>query len=309
MRVTVLSLCVAGLMACEVVPAPEGRPDVPARVLSTGSADAGTEPRWAFVVPDTTTIPGGPEGASIRRGRALALATPDSLPGAVRSALRCTSCHLDAGTRPDVMPWVGVVARFPQYRSRAGRVIGIEDRIRGCFARSLNADPVPAFGSPEVADIAAYLTWLSRGTPIGRETEGQGMRSVALAAADTAAGRVGYATHCSRCHGDDGQGGPAIGETPSSPPVWGPKSYNIGAGMARVGLLSTFLHVAMPYDDPGTLTQQQARDIAAYVNAQPRPDFPRKAEDWPLGDPPPDVAYPTRAAAQKRGSGAPQTPR
>jgi thiosulfate dehydrogenase len=135
------------------------------------------------------------------------------------------------------------------------------------------------------------------------------MRTVALASTDTAAGRDGYATQCARCHGADGQGGPAAGAIPAAPPVWGPKSYNIGAGMARIGMLSSFLHVAMPYDAPGTLTEQQARDIAAYVNAQSRPDFPKKAEDWPHGDPPPDVAYPTRAAAAKAGAGGPQTPR
>lgn len=309
MRFMILLLTASSLVACDVVPAREGRAGASVRLLSAPPGGAVKEPRWTFVVPDTSTIPDSPEGRSVRRGRALALATPESLPGVVRSSLRCTSCHLDAGTRPDVMPWVGVVARFPQYRSRSGRVIGIEDRIRGCFARSLNADPVPAHGSAEVVDIAAYLTWLSRGTPIGRETEGQGMRTVALATADTLAGRFGYARFCSRCHGTEGQGGPAFGGIPPSPPVWGPKSFNIGAGMARVGLLSTFLHAAMPYDAPGTLTEQMARDIAAYVAAQPRPDFPTKAEDWPHGDPPSDVAYPTRAATQKRAGGAPQTPR
>ncbi|MCC7000889.1 MAG: c-type cytochrome [Gemmatimonadaceae bacterium] len=275
----------------------------------TSSGASGTPGRHAFAVPDSTTIPEGPLGASIRRGLALVTATPESLPTVVRSSLRCTSCHLDAGTRKDVMPWVGVLARFPQYRSRSGHVISIEDRIRGCFARSLNAAPVPAYGSPELIDISAYLTWLSRGTPMGKETDGQGMRTLALAESDTAAGRIGYETQCSRCHGADGQGGPAVGAIPAAPPVWGPRSYNIGAGMARLGMLSSFLQAAMPYDAPGTLSEQQARDIAAYVNAKPRPDFPTKAEDWPHGDPPPDVAYPTRAAAAKRGPGAPQTPR
>jgi thiosulfate dehydrogenase len=283
------------------------------RTVTSSAASNAVAGRHAFVVPDTSTIPDGPLGVSIRRGLALVTATPESLPTMVRSSLRCTSCHLDAGTRKDVMPWVGVLARFPQYRPRSGHVISIEDRIRGCFARSLNADPVPAYGSPELIDIAAYLTWLSRGTPVGQETEGQGMRTVALGAADTAAGRVGYAAQCARCHGAEGQGGPAAAAIPAAPPVWGPKSYNIGAGMARVGMLSSFMHAAMPYDAPGTLTEQQARDIAAYVNSQPRPDFPKKAEDWPHGDPPPDVAYPTRAAAAKAGakvgSGVPQTPR
>jgi thiosulfate dehydrogenase len=55
----------------------------------------------------------------------------------------------------------------------------------------------------------------------------------------------------------------------------------------------------MPYDRQGTLTDQQAYDLAAYINSQPRPDFPGKELDWPFGDPPPDVAYPTNAVRMR----------
>jgi thiosulfate dehydrogenase len=57
----------------------------------------------------------------------------------------------------------------------------------------------------------------------------------------------------------------------------------------------------MPFDKPGSLTPQQAFDVATYINTRPRPDFVRKSGDWPNGDPPPDVAYPTKAA-RKRGT-------
>jgi thiosulfate dehydrogenase len=49
----------------------------------------------------------------------------------------------------------------------------------------------------------------------------------------------------------------------------------------------------MPYDRPGTLTDQQAYDVAAYMNARPRPDFAAKSRDWPLGGAPVDVPYAT----------------
>ena len=81
-----------------------------------------------------------------------------------------------------------------------------------------------------------------------------------------------------------------------APPVWGPYSYNIGAGMARARTAAAFIRDNMPFDQPGTLTDQQALDVAAYVNAHARPDFPDKIHDWPNGDAPPDVAYPTQAA-------------
>jgi len=56
----------------------------------------------------------------------------------------------------------------------------------------------------------------------------------------------------------------------------------------------------MPFDQPGTLSDQQAFDVAAYVDSRPRPDFPDKINDWPNGDAPPEVAYPTRAAPHRR---------
>jgi thiosulfate dehydrogenase len=72
--------------------------------------------------------------------------------------------------------------------------------------------------------------------------------------------------------------------------------------MARVRTAAEFIRGSMPFDQPGTLTDQQAFDVAAYVNAQSRPDYRGKEADWPSGDPPPDAAYPTRAAQQKKPS-------
>ncbi len=288
-------LLVAAAAACDLVPAPQaGQPLVRAVSAAEANASAALDGRVPFAVPDTALIPDGPEGRSIRRGLALVTATPESLPRQVRSGLRCTSCHLDAGTRRDVMPWVGVAARFPQYRSRSGELLDLGERIRGCFARSLNAAP-PAHGSRDLVDIEAYLTWLSRGTPIGRETEGQGLPRLDPLPADTARGQAVYVAECARCHGARGEGGPSTGEgLPRATPLWGPRSYNIGAGIARLSLGAAFIRAAMPYDRPGTLTPQQAFDVAAYVNSRPRPDFPGKELDWPNGDAPPDAAYRTR---------------
>jgi thiosulfate dehydrogenase len=70
--------------------------------------------------------------------------------------------------------------------------------------------------------------------------------------------------------------------------------------MARLYTAAGFIRDNMPNDRAAALTDQQAWDVAAYVLARLRPDFARKAEDWPQGDPPPDVAYPTRAVRLKR---------
>ena len=49
-----------------------------------------------------------------------------------------------------------------------------------------------------------------------------------------------------------------------SPPVWGPRSYNQGAGLAETVPLASWLKVAMPLDD-ANLTNQEALDVAAYL--------------------------------------------
>jgi thiosulfate dehydrogenase len=186
------------------------------------------------------------------------------------------------------MPLVGAYARFPQYRARSGKVDLLEDRINDCFVRSLNGKAL-APASRDMHDIVAYLAFLSTGFPVGREMQGQGVPALDPLKGDTASGRAVFAANCVACHGPDGQG------TNLAPPLWGPKSFNIGAGMARVNTAARFIHKLMPRDRPGVLTPQQAYDVASFVTSRPRPDFAGKENDWPRGGAPPDVAYPTRS--------------
>ena len=255
---------------------------------------AKTDSAAVFNVPHDSLIGDDSLGRSIRRGRALLAHTRDSLPRLVGNALNCTSCHPDNGTRPYAMPWVGVYGRFPQYRSRSASVQIIEDRIEDCFLRSMNGRP-PARDSREMRDMIAYMAFLSRGVPVGVELAGQGQRRLSVTTGDSAAGARLYASDCARCHGQDGGG-------LAGPPVWGDSSYNIGAGMARVRTAGSFIRYNMPMDRPGTLTDQQAMDVATFINSQPRPDFAGKEHDWPNGDPPPDVAYPTMGAKARSGT-------
>lgn len=87
---------------------------------------------------------------------------------------------------------------------------------------------------------------------------------VALANRDQ--GQSLYSARCAACHGDQGQG------VDDSPPVWGPRSYNDGAGLTNVSKLAAWLKVAMQLDETD-LTDQEALDIAAYINAHERPKF------------------------------------
>ncbi len=239
-------------------------------------------------------IPEGPIGASIRRGRAILLATRDSLPRNVGNGLRCVSCHLDEGRRPYAMPWTGVAARYPQYRSRSGQVERVEDRINECFRRSLAGKPLP-HEHPAMRDIVAYFAHLSRGVPVGTRVTGQGIDSVKAAArGDTAAGRRVYVAQCVRCHGANGEG------TFGAPPAWGSRSYTIGAGMSRWRVTAAFVRHNMPNDRRESLSDQEAIDVATYLTSRARPDLAGKERDWPKGNAPDDVAYKTVGAKPAR---------
>ena len=275
---------------------PPPAPPPPTQPPATGPVAA------SFRVPSDSEIPADQVGASIRRGRALLERTRDSLPAHVGNNLRCASCHLDAGTRPNAAPWVGVYSRFPQYRTRNAKVNVIEDRINDCFQRSL-AGKALALGSRDMTDIIAYMAFLSRGVAPPGDVPGQGFKKMDPLVPDTAAGRLAYAGQCARCHGADGGGmaNPDPRGTPSYyPPLWGPKSYTIGAGMARLRTAASFIRANMPFDQPGTLSDRQAFDLAGFVVSRSRPDFVAKALDWPNGDAPPDVAYPTNAAGSPK---------
>jgi len=104
---------------------------------------------------------------------------------------------------------------------------------------------------------------------------------------DSSRGAEVYRATCARCHGADGTGMAKV------PAVWGPKSFSVGASMARQERAASFIRHNMPFDRPGTLTDRQAYDVAAYITAQPRPDMPEKAHDWPFGGAPADVPYDT----------------
>lgn len=240
-----------------------------------------------YAPPSDSLIPRDELGASIRRGLALFTRTTDSLPAYAPGNIQCSSCHIDAGRRHGAAALIGVYARFPKYMDRTGAVIPLEDRVNYCFTRSLAGTRLPN-GSREMQDIVAYLAFISTGLPVGAHIRGEGMPTLPPLTGDSARGAALFAMTCVACHGSDGQGNP-----PAFPALWGPKSYSIGASMAREGRAATFIRHFMPQNNRGALTDQQAYDLSAYINSHPRPDSPGKEKDWPLGGAPRDVPYNT----------------
>ncbi len=238
-----------------------------------------------FAPPDPQTIPDTEEFDVVRSGYDIVVDTQNHARAYIGSALNCTNCHLDAGRRLGAAPFVGLPALYPEYRARNARMNTLEDRLNECFERSVNGKPLPK-GSPEQAALVAYITWLSQGVSKEAAQAWRGFPEITSARRpDPQKGKALFAERCAACHGENGQG------TSTVPPLWGPRSYNLAAGMARVGLAASFIKANMPLGQGGTLTDEEAYDVAAYINSQPRPDFAGKAGDWPKGGKPADSPY------------------
>lgn len=284
-----LAVVTLDLVMAQVVLDCTARPAQAATVEQPGAA-TGSTTTVPFAVPSTASIPKDELGASIERGRQYLEKTKEQLPDYVGNGLNCKSCHLNVGTVKNAIPWVGVAATFPQYRSRDGRVNILEQRINDCFERSMNGKSLP-LNDPAMIDMVAYMTWLSQNVPIGRTVEGMGVPKVAVEREpDLDKGKAVYAAKCAACHGADGQG-MKTGDAYQFPPLWGADSFNIGAGMARLYTAAGFVKYNMPLAQGGTLSDEDAWDVAAYFTRQERPDFPGKVNDWPKGGRPKDARY------------------
>jgi thiosulfate dehydrogenase len=272
------------LAACD--PVGDGAGDGAADTGAVAQQGAAFDPE-AWQPPTEAEIPNDSLGAAIRRGLALITHTPDSLPQYAPGKITCTNCHLDGGRNVAAAPLTGSHARFPKYMDRTGAVIGLADRVNYCFTRSIAGTRLPV-ESREMQDILAYIAWLSRGVPHGAKLPGaDGLPPIPEMQGDSARGAAVFTAKCTACHGPDGQG------LPGFPALWGPRSYSVGASMARHSKAASFIWHNMPLGQGKSLPQQEAWDVAAYINSMPRLDSPGKENDWPMGGAPNDVPYAT----------------
>ncbi|WP_182870936.1 c-type cytochrome [Rhodopirellula sp. JC639] len=228
-----------------------------------------TVPGWS----PSTALPPGELGKVVALGQEIVENTnehPLSQPY-VNNALTCSSCHLEAGTDPKAATFLDIASAYPAWSPRENRVITLEDRVLNCFMRSMNGVR-PPHGSKVSVAVTAYITWLSSGSrlrmnpdkPLGPHHVPS--LQIDPQQADLQRGSDLYAQRCADCHGESGQG------SDEGPPTWGPRSFNDGAGLSRNDKLAAWLKVAMPLGDPD-LSEQEALDIAAYINSHERPKF------------------------------------
>ncbi|TCZ52774.1 c-type cytochrome [Roseicella aquatilis] len=293
-----------------VAPPAGGRP----ASSSPASAPVAQQPATpaAWEVPDPDSLPEDAFGRTVRRGRDLIAKTssligPDAADPAMRFAgngLECQSCHLRAGTQQFGLPLAGVWGVFPTYIGREDEVRTLEERVNGCMERSMNGRALPVDG-PEMKAILTYIRFISGPERVGQSLRGRGSPPLPLPerAADPEHGRQVFATTCAACHGADGQGqrndrahAAETGRRYQFPPLWGPDSYNDGAGMARTITAARFVHANMPlgttFEAP-VLSAEDAFDVMAFVNSRPRPHKEGLERDYPdRSKKPVDAAYP-----------------
>lgn len=245
-----------------------------------------------------------PEGEMASYGEKLIKNTYDYFyDGEIKigNKLACSSCHLNGGTKAFAAPYVGLTNVFPTYIGRENKVESLEERINGCFERSMNGRAIPENGK-EMRAIVTYIKNISINTVNKGRLTGQGFVKMDIPnrAADLKHGRLVFEGKCTSCHGKDGQGVPqSTGKGYLYPPLWGKDSYNDGAGMARLLTATRFIKANMPlgasYDAP-LLSDDEAYDVAAYINSFDRPKKANKEFDYPnLAKKPKDSPYPPYA--------------
>lgn len=215
----------------------------------------------------------------------------------ITNGMNCQNCHLEAGTKPWGNNYGGVYSTYPKYRDRSGSIETIYKRINDCIERSLNGTALDTT-STEIKAIYAYMKWLGEDVKKGERPKGSGIVELPYLnrAADPVKGQVVYTQICQRCHGTNGEGQlSSDGIAYTYPPLWGKDSYNVGAGLFRLSRFAGYVKNNMPfetnYHNP-ILSNEEAWDVAAFVNSKPRPskdltgdwpDVSKKPVDYPFG--------------------------
>lgn len=240
--------------------------------------------------PDSLTIPATPEGDMIRYGRELVANTaiylgPNGTVSQTSNGMNCQNCHLKAGKKIFGNNYSAVSSTYPRFRARSGTIEDIKKRINDCIERSLNGSPLKD-GTRELEAFVAYISWVGKDVEKGVSPPGVGLWELPLLdrAASPEKGKLVFEKNCALCHGAEGQGvKTADGSQWKYPPLWGDKSYNTGAGLYRLSRFAGFVKTNMPnganFDSP-ILTDEEAWDVAAFVNSMPRPQK-SFAADWP----------------------------
>lgn len=211
---------------------------------------------------------------SILRGYLIANKTYETLPQYVPQAkLHCASCHLNVGANPTASSWFGMIKKY-QYPETDD----LQKRINSCFEHSLNGLPLPLEKyNPEAQALITYMQWLDQQAAQSKITLPKtAYPDIQKLAGNPKQGQEIFQQKCAFCHELNGAGRYGS-NTYYRPALWGDQSFNRLAGLAQPETLAKFLKSNMPYQFGGNLTDQEAWDLATFIDRQPRPQGPYKA--------------------------------
>jgi thiosulfate dehydrogenase len=201
------------------------------------------------------------------------------------NGMNCQNCHLEAGTKAWGNNYGAVFSTYPKYRARSGTEEDIYKRINDCIERSLNGKAL-ATDNKEMQAIKSYIEFIGKNVKKGEKPKATGIYDLDYLnrAVNPENGKALYRIKCQSCHQANGEGLLAEDKVEYIyPPLWGEKSYNHGAGLYRMSRFAGYIKYNMPqgatYQNP-LLTDEEAWDIAAFVNSQPRPSKDL-SKDWP----------------------------
>jgi thiosulfate dehydrogenase len=269
------------------------KPDASELVIGTSphKKDSGKPQNLFWLPPAESTLDGNPDKDQILYGKkivsntALYFGPKGKVAARSTNGMNCQNCHLEAGTKIFGNNYSAVATTYPKYRARSGKTETIYKRVNDCFERSLNGKGLDT-NSKEMQAISQYIQWLGKDVEKGKKPEGSGLKEMTILdrACDPVKGKVIYMEKCQVCHSKngDGQTDPKTGGF-VYPPLWGPKSYNVGAGLYRISNFARYVKTNMPLGSThksAQLSDEEAWDVAAFVNSQ---EHPAKdlSEDWP----------------------------
>lgn len=293
MAVIVIGLALAGLfmhrhfqgkeptgaasLASEAMhPAPSAAPAVSIARASMATAKEAGQQR--FSPPSEASMPDGDYGKVVQLGQNVFVETKKYAGRFVGNDLSCANCHLDAGRKPGSAPLWAAFIRYPAFRSKTGKVDTLASRIQGCFQYSMNGK-APQQDDEIMTALQTYAFWLATGAPVGTPVNGSGYPKLQppQITASYERGEKVYNQNCALCHGADGAGQRARDQQ-VFPPLWGPRSFNWGAGMHQLANAAAFIKANMPLGKGGSLSEQEAWDVAMFMNSHERPQDPRFTE-------------------------------
>lgn len=251
-------------------------PNAPAMPAGKVVAKTGAPKSGTFAPPPDSAIPDNAFGKMVRLGENIFRDTQRYAAQYVSNTLNCQNCHLDGGRMAGSAPLWAAFVSYPAYRSKNKHVNTYAERMQGCFRYSMNGK-VPALGSKTLVALEAYSYFLAKGAPVGVDMPGRGYPALKTPAKpfDYARGEKVYAQHCALCHGANGQGQKSADDRPVFPALWGADSFNWGAGMGNIKNAAAFIKANMPFSQGKTLSNQDAWDVAAFVDSHERPQDPR----------------------------------